>query len=68
MQLIQRGEATELFARERGNGLEALLGNPAQTVFGKAACPGMEGKAAHLLYFVVKNHPFADSNKRSNAF
>lgn len=28
----------------------------------------MEAKAAHLLYFVVKNHPFADGNKRSGAF
>ncbi len=28
----------------------------------------MEGKAAHLLYFVIKNHPFADGNKRSGAF
>lgn len=28
----------------------------------------MESKAAHLLYFVVKNHPFSDGNKRSGAF
>lgn len=28
----------------------------------------MESKAAHLLYFVIKNHPFADGNKRSGAF
>lgn len=28
----------------------------------------MEAKAAHLLYFVIKNHPFADGNKRSGAF
>lgn len=68
VQLMQRGEATELFARERGDGLEALLGNLAQTVFGEPAYPSVEGKAAHLLYFVVKNHPFADGNKRSGAF
>lgn len=67
-QLMQRGEATELFARERGDGLEALLGNLAQTIFGEPAYPSIEGKAAHLLYFVVKNHPFADGNKRSGAF
>ncbi len=67
-QLMQRGEATELFARERGDGLEALLGNLAQTIFGEPAYPSVEGKAAHLLYFVVKNHPFADGNKRSGAF
>lgn len=67
-QLMQRGEATDLFARERGDGLEALLGNLAQTVFGEPAYPSIESKAAHLLYFVVKNHPFADGNKRSGAF
>ncbi len=66
--LMQRGEATDLFARERGDGLEALLGNLDQTVFGEPAYPSVEAKAAHLLYFVIKNHPFADGNKRSGAF
>lgn len=67
-ELIAKGEATELFARERGDGLEALLGNLDQTVFGEPAYPSVEAKAAHLLYFVVKNHPFADGNKRSAAY
>ncbi|MBS1174654.1 MAG: death-on-curing family protein [Burkholderiaceae bacterium] len=66
--LIRRGEATELFALERGDGLAALLGNLEQSVFGSAAYPSVESKAAHLLYFVVKNHPFTDGNKRSGAF
>ena len=66
--LIARGEATELFARLREDGLAALLGNLDQSVFGEAAYPTIESKAAHLLYFVVKNHPFSDGNKRSGAF
>jgi prophage maintenance system killer protein len=66
--LTQRGEATELFARERSDGLSALLGNLNQTVFGEAAYPTIESKAAHLLYFMVKDHPFTDGNKRSGAF
>lgn len=66
--LIQRGEASDLFARERNDGLSALLGNLDQTVFGEPAYPTIESKAAHLLYFVVKNHPFTDGNKRSGAF
>lgn len=66
--LIERGEATELFAQTRGDGLAALLGNLDQSVFGEPAYPSIESKAAHLLYFVVKNHPFADGNKRSGAF
>lgn len=66
--LIERGEATDLFARPRGDGLDALLGNLDQSVFGEPAYPTVESKAAHLLYFVVKNHPFSDGNKRSGAF
>jgi prophage maintenance system killer protein len=66
--LITRGETTDLFARERGDGLDALLGNLEQSVFGEPAYPSIESKAAHLLYFVIKNHPFADGNKRSGAF
>ncbi|MFM2111978.1 MAG: hypothetical protein RLZZ271_638 [Pseudomonadota bacterium] len=67
-ELIGRREATELFARERGDAFEALLGNLDQSVFGAPAYPSVEAKAAHLLYFVIKNHPFADGNKRSGAF
>lgn len=67
-ELIARGEATELFARDRGDGLAALLGNLDQSVFGEPAYPSVEAKAAHLLYFVIKNHPFSDGNKRSAAF
>lgn len=66
--LMEKGEATELFAKPRGDGLEALLGNLDQSVFGEAAYPTIQSKAAHLLYFVVKNHPFTDGNKRSGAF
>ncbi|MDF3031631.1 MAG: putative DNA-binding protein in cluster with Type restriction-modification system [Moraxellaceae bacterium] len=66
--LMARGEATELFARDRGEGLAALLGNLDQTAFGEPVYPSVESKAAHLLYFVIKNHPFADGNKRSGAY
>jgi prophage maintenance system killer protein len=66
--LIERGEATELFAHLREDGLASILGNLDQTVFGKPAYASVESKAAHLLYFVVKNHPFSDGNKRSGAF
>jgi prophage maintenance system killer protein len=67
-QLMARGEATELFARPRGDGLDSVLGNLQQSVFGEPAYPTIESKAAHLLYFMVKNHPFTDGNKRSGAF
>ncbi len=67
-ELMARGEATPLFARDRSDGLASLLGNLDQSVFGEPAYPSIESKAAHLLYFVIKNHPFADGNKRSAAF
>ena len=67
-ELMAKGEATALFAQPRGDGLTALLGNLDQTIFGEPAYPTVEAKAAHLLYFVVKNHPFSDGNKRSGAF
>ena len=66
--LMARGEATELFGQERGDAFAALLGNLQQTIFGEPAYPSVESKAAHLLYFVIKNHPFSDGNKRSGAF
>ncbi len=66
--LMARNEATDLFAREREDGLSSILGNLDQSVFGEPAYPTIEAKAAHLLYFVIKNHPFSDGNKRSAAF
>ena len=67
-ELRQRGEASELFARDRGEGLAAILGNIEQTMFGEPLYKTREERAAHLLYFVIKNHPFSDGNKRSGAF
>lgn len=56
-ELMARGEASDLFGRERGEAFAAILGNLEQTVFGEAAYPTVETKAAHLLYFVIKNTP-----------
>jgi len=68
-ELIKKGEATELFAQERkAKGAEGIAGNIMQSFGGKPLYPSVEEKAAHLLYFMVKNHPFTDGNKRSGAF
>ena len=67
--LIKKKQATELFAQEKKQGsLEGILGNVLQSVFGKDAYETIEKKAAHLLYFIIKNHPFNDGNKRTGAF
>lgn len=67
-ELLARGEATDLFGRERGEGLAAILGALEQTMFGEQLYQSRESKAAHLLYFVIKDHPFSDGNKRIAAF
>lgn len=67
-ELRERGEASELFARDRGDGLASILGNLEQSMFGEPLYRTREERAAHLLYFVIKNHPFSDGNKRSGAF
>ncbi|MFW2177297.1 MULTISPECIES: type II toxin-antitoxin system death-on-curing family toxin [unclassified Moraxella] len=68
-ELISKGEATELFAQEKTEGaLAGIFGNVFQSVFGQDAYATIEEKSAHLLYFIIKNHPFNDGNKRSGAF
>lgn len=67
--LLKQGEATDLFAQEKTkHSVEGIIGNVMQSFGGKAIYPTIEEKAAHLLYFMVKNHPFIDGNKRSGAF
>lgn len=68
-ELQSRGEANELFAQEKENGsLSGIFGNIFQTAFGQDVYPSIEAKASNLLYFIVKNHPFNDGNKRTGAF
>jgi len=68
-ELMDKGEATDLFAQERRAGsIGGIVGSVMQSFGGKALYTSAEEKAAHLLYFMVKNHPFTDGNKRSGAF
>lgn len=67
--LMQKGEATDVFGNERSAGsVDGIVGNVMQSFGGQELYPTVEEKAAHLLYFMVKNHPFTDGNKRSGAF
>ncbi len=66
--LIEKKEATELFAKERAEGLKGIIGNLYQTFGGVELYPTIEDKASHLLYFIIKDHPFIDGNKRSGSF
>ncbi len=67
-ELMTRGEATPLFGQERGETFEGILGNIEQSMFGDFLYRTREEKAAHLLYFVIKDHPFSDGNKRIGSF
>jgi prophage maintenance system killer protein len=63
-ELINHGEAGDLFGQERDHQLQGILGNIDQTFDGQELYPTSEEKAAHLLYFVIKDHPFSDGKKR----
>lgn len=63
--LMQRREAGDLFGREKERGvLKGILASIEQTFGGSELYPNAEAKAANLLYFVIKDHPFVDGNKR----
>ena len=68
-ELLKKGEATEIFAQEKTKAsIEGIVGNVMQSFGGSDVYATLEEKSAHLLYFMVKNHPFVDGNKRSGAF
>ena len=58
------GEASDLFGLEKDDSFKGSIGNIYQSFAGEDIYPSLEEKAANLLYFVTKNHSFADGNKR----
>ncbi len=67
-ELIAKGEASALFGQEKANELDGIIRNIYQTFGGDDLIPTVEEKAAHLLYYIIKDHPFNDGNKRIGAF
>jgi len=65
--LVVQKQATDIFGKETDHKLEAILGSIEQSFSGKPAYKSIEERAAHLLYFVIKDHPFVDGNKRIGA-
>ena len=66
--LSETNETMGLFGNEREHMFEGIAGNIYQTFGGEDLYPGIESKAAHLLYFTIKDHPFSDGNKRIGSF
>lgn len=67
-ELIQKNEATLLFGNQKDKSFEGILKSILQTFDGNYLYPTIEEQSAHLLYFIIKNHPFSDGNKRIGAF
>lgn len=66
--LIGKNEATALFGNQKDKTFEGILRSIVQTFDSQYLYPTIEEQAAHLLYFIIKNHPFSDGNKRIGAF
>ena len=67
-QLAKKLGDSDLYGRQRQDGLLAIIGALYQTYARKPLYPSIEHQAAHLLYFVIKDHPFVDGNKRIGAY
>lgn len=61
---LRFNEESSLFALERNKGLDAIIGNIYQTFGSEEVYKSVEEKSANFLYLIVKNHVFADGNKR----
>ncbi len=68
LELIKKKGAGDLFGSERGGLFEGVVKNLYQTFNNKELYNTVEKKAAHLLYLIIKDHPFSDGNKRLGAF
>ena len=66
--LMDKGEATQLFGQEKAGEFKGNLLNIYQSFGGEELLPSVEQKAANLLYYVIKGHPFNDGNKRIGAY
>ena len=66
--LIKKKEASSLFGNRKDESFDGILKSVIQTFDGQYLYKSIEEQAAHLLYFVIKNHPFTDGNKRIGAF
>ncbi len=63
-ELKRDNEAGDLFGKEINHEFESVVGVIYQTFDGRELYRGLEEKAAHLLYLIIKDHPFSDGNKR----
>ena len=62
--LLEKSEANDIFGNEKDESFIGILSNIVATFDGQYLYTTIEEQAAHLLYFIIKDHPFTDGNKR----
>lgn len=67
-ELMGKKEASDFFGQETSHKLESVIKNLYQTFEKRELYRNIEEKAAHLLYLIIKDHPFTDGNKRIGSF
>ncbi len=68
LELVKKKEASGIFGNRRGESFEGIIKGIYQTFAKKELYPDINTKSAHLLYFIIKDHPFTDGNKRIASF
>ena len=67
-ELIKKGEASDIFGVQKANEFEGIIKNIYQTFGGRDLLASTQEKAANLIYYIIKDHPFSDGNKRIGSF
>ena len=67
-ELIKKGEASDIFGVQKADEFEGIIKNIYQTFGGRDLLASPQEKAANLIYYIIKDHPFSDGNKRIGSF
>lgn len=67
-ELISKGEASNIFGVQKADEFEGIIKNIYQTFGGRDLLVSTQEKAANLIYYIIKDHPFSDGNKRIGSF
>lgn len=67
-ELIKKGEASDIFGVQKAKEFEGIIKNIYQTFGGRDLLASQQEKAANLIYYIIKDHPFSDGNKRIGSF
>ena len=67
-ELVKKGEASKIFGVQKADEFEGIIKNIYQTFGGRDLLASPQEKAANLIYYIIKGHPFSDGNKRIGSF